>query len=32
MAHWVLALFVFLMALGFVGWLLWGSKVRQDKE
>lgn len=30
-AHWVLALFVFLMALGFVGWLLWGSRAQQDK-
>ena len=28
MAHWVLALFVFLTALGFVGWLLRGSRVR----
>lgn len=31
MANWVLALLVLLMALGFVSWLLWGSRVQQDK-
>lgn len=31
MAHWVLALLVLLMTLGFVSWLLWGSRVQQDR-